>query len=185
MGMTVASSTQYENAVKKLFPRGDYWEKQFADPNSDCWRFCKVKADLIVNFRKRMSDLLNESEILTANETLEDWERVYLNKKNASIDNAQRRMLLDISITENITIAAIKEIGRIYEINITNIAFPFRPAFFGYSRFGIDRIASPAAFSVLFIYASQPNEEIRDEFEKKLIQKVLSNYIVHFIYGGS
>jgi len=185
MGLAVASKARYENAVKKLFPQGDYWDEQFADPGSDCSLFCKVKADLIAGFRNGMANLLNESAVTTADKTLDDWERVYLGARNAGFDNAQRKALLNVSTTVNINIAAIKEIGRLYGIAVTGIAFPFRPAFFGHSRFGVDRTASPAAFSVLFIYASQPDGEIREEFENTLVQIVLSNYIVYFIYGGS
>jgi len=185
MGIVATSNAQYEKAVKKLFPQGDYWDQQFADPESDCFLFCKVKADQIVNFRIRMSDLLNESVIATANETLEDWERVHLETRNAGLSNFQKRGLLNNAAEENITIDGIKEIGRLYGISVTDLTFPFRPAFFGHSCFGIDRMASPAAFSVLFIYASQPDEEIQEEFENQLVARVLSNYIVHFIYGGS
>jgi hypothetical protein len=71
-----------------------------------------------------------------------------------------------------------------YGIAIADVVFPFRPAFFGHSHFGIDPIAGPAAFAVLLVYASHPDEGIIEEFEKQLLSRALSNYIVYFIYGG-
>jgi hypothetical protein len=94
-------------------------------------------------------------------------------------------MLLFTSKTGNISTSAIKEIGLMYGITITGIRFPFRPAFFGFSRFGTDRAASPAAFSVLFIYAdAPPDNETCGVFEDQLSRLLLANYIVYFKYGG-
>ena len=185
MGMTVCLPEAYGKSLQKLFPRGPYWEKQFADPESDSSLFCKAKAALITRVRNRMSDLQNESVIQTANETLDDWERVLLDRTNLDLDTSQRKALLNASKAGNINKETIKEIGRMYGISINDFAFPFRPAFFGYSCFGIDPIANPASFAVLFIYASQPDEEIREDFENQLFSRVLSNYIVYFLYGGS
>jgi len=185
MGIDVCTPEAYQGSIRKLFPRGPYWDKQFAEAESDCSLFCKAKANLIVRLRKRMSDLQNESVIQTAEETLDNWERVLLGKTNLELDAAQRKSLLHVSKAENFSINTIKEIGRTYGITITNVVLPFRPAFFGHSFFGIDPIASPAAFAVLFVYASHPDEEIREDFEEQLISRVLSNYVVYFIYGGS
>ena len=185
MAMNAASPEAYQDSVQRLFPGGPYWEKQFNDPESDCFLFCKAKADLLVRLRNRMSNLQNESVIQTAEETLGDWERVLLGKTNQGLDTKQRRALLNTVNVGNLNIEVIKELGRMYGITITDIVFPFRPAFFGHSHFGITPIASPAAFSVLFIYASLPDEKIREDFEKQLLSRVLANYIVHFIYGGS
>jgi len=63
---------QYETSLQKLFPRGSYWDKQFADPQSDCSLFCRAKTAELLRFRNRMSDLQTESVIQTAAETLTD-----------------------------------------------------------------------------------------------------------------
>jgi len=42
MGMTVARKEQYEAAVRKLFPQGEYWDKQFANPQSDISLFVQA-----------------------------------------------------------------------------------------------------------------------------------------------
>jgi hypothetical protein len=131
-----------------------------------------------------MSDLQDESAIQSATETLEEWEWVLTGSVTFGLTEAQRRMLLLASKVGNISMAVIKEVGQMYGITITGIQFLFRPAFFGFSHFGIDRIASPASFSTLYIYAGSPNETIRGEFEDQLARRVLANYIVYFIYGG-
>jgi hypothetical protein len=185
MGIKIQPPEQYETALRKLFPRGTYWDRQFADPESDSALFCTAKTGELVWFRNRMSDLQNESAILSASETIEDWERVFAETANAGLPAEQRRTLLAASKAGSIFPDAIKETGQLYGVNITGIRFPFRSAFFGFSRFGLDRIAGPASFSVLFIYtAAFPEEPVRAQFEKQLAQGLLANYIVYFIYGG-
>ena len=182
---TPAPQTRCESAVRKLFPQGDYWDRQFADPESDVSLFCEAKADYIVRLKNRAFDLRAESVIQTATETLDDWERVLRGVATIGLDIKTRRALLAASRTESITVEAIKKIGAAYGVSITRVTLPFRPGFFGHSRFGVDRISSPAAFSVLFVYASQPDETTREEFESQMAASILSNYIVYFIYGGS
>ena len=76
--MGVAASAEYESAIKKLFPQGEYWDRQFADPESDVSLFCKAKAPELFKFRKRMEALQNESFVETTEELVADWERVLL-----------------------------------------------------------------------------------------------------------
>ncbi|MCL2374135.1 MAG: YmfQ family protein [Treponema sp.] len=184
MGIASASLEQYETAVKKLFPQGQYWDRQFADPQSDVSLFAKAKAAEIFRFRHRMGELHDESRIETSAELLGDWERVLLGAIHHGLDTEQRRGLLLAASVGNFNVDAIKKTGRVFGITVTDVRFPYRPAFFGHSRFGIDPIASPAAFSVLFVCASQAQESVRHEFEKQLLSTILSSYIVHFIYGG-
>jgi len=185
MGIAVASSQQYEKSIRKLFPQGGYWDSQFADPQSDVSLFARAKLEELVRFRQRMSCLHDESRIETSSELLENWERVLLDTINHDLDNDQRKGILLAVGASSFSIQTIKQTGRIFGITVTDVVLPFRPACFGHSRFGIDRIASPAAFSVLFIYASQaPDERTREDFEAQVLSIVLFNYIVHFIYGG-
>jgi uncharacterized protein YmfQ (DUF2313 family) len=186
MGITLQTPDHYEASLRKLFPRGSYWDRQFADSGSDCSLFCKVKLDELIRFRNRMGDLLDESKIPSARETLDDWERVLTGSVSTGLTVEQRRVLLAASKAGNITRAALKEIGRMYGITITDIQIPFRPAFFGFSRFGIDRLASPASFSTVFISASTAeNETTKAAFEKTLQSRVPANYIVYFFYHSS
>jgi len=185
MGIAVAPSERYEESIRKLFPQGGYWDRQFADPESDASLFARAKLQELLRFRRRMSGLHDESRIETSSDLLENWERVLLDTINHGLDSDQRKGLLLAVGADSFNIETIRQAGRVFGITVTDAIFPFRPAFFGHSRFGIDRIASPAVFSVLFIYASQPaDEETRKDFESHLLSIILSNYIVHFIYGG-
>jgi len=78
----------------------------------------------------------------------------------------------------------LQKTAEIFGLDIQGVTIPFRPAFFGHACFGADCLASPAAFSVLLVCASRPKEEMRDDFEAQIISRLLSNYIVYFIYGG-
>jgi hypothetical protein len=51
-------------------------------------------------------------------------------------------------------------------MEISKIEFPFRPAFFGFSRFGHNRIASLAAFSTVTIHAAIGQKKAYALFEK-------------------
>jgi len=184
MGINVNEPEAYQESIRKLFPRGSYWDKQFEDTKSDCSLFCKAKSKLLVRIRKSMATLQKESIIQTAENTLDDWERVLLGKGSIGLEISQRRAILGASKAGNINISSIKEIGKMYDVSITKVILPFQPAFFGHSFFGIAPIAGLAAFALIFIYAFLPNEDIREDFEAQIISKFLSNYIMYFIYGG-
>jgi uncharacterized protein YmfQ (DUF2313 family) len=166
MGMKVQTPEQYEASLRKLFPRGAYWDRQFADPHSDCSLFCKAKLEEFIRFRNRMSDLQDESMPQSALETLEDWERVVAGSAVFGLDTGERRSLLMAEQQGCLNSDTIKTIGRAYGMEISKIEFPFRPAFFGFSRFGLDRAASPASFSAIYIHASIGQKTAYGLFEK-------------------
>jgi hypothetical protein len=157
--MGIASVAEYEAAFRKLFPQGDYWEKQLADPESDMSLFCKAKLSEFIRFRRRMADLQKESVIPSAEETLDDWERVRFGSITHGLNTEIRRALL-LELEEPVTIPLIKRLGAAYGLTVTDVRFPFRSAFFGFSRLGQDRITSPHAFSVLRIAVIAPVENI-------------------------
>jgi len=183
MDLGPASEQRYETAVRKLFPKGDYWDGQFADPGSDASLFAGVKAAEIFRFRRRMADLFREGRPETADETLGDWERVMLGAPNPWLDVAERRALLAAVGTGRPTIEGIRDIGRTFGIDVTGVSLPFRPAFFGHCRFGVDRIADETGFSVVLVRAAAARER-RAEFEARVRAGVLVTNIVRFIYGG-
>ena len=158
MGINVSSPQTYQDSLRKLFPRGLYWDKQFADPDSDCSLICKAKADHLVNIRKRMSDLQKESIVFTATETLDSWERVLTGSITFGLDADDRRALLTAQIAGRITLEVLRSIASLYGWTISKIEIPFRSAFFGFSYFGQDRITSPASFSVVYVYANIGNK---------------------------
>jgi len=183
MGIEPASEQQYEAAAGKLFPKGDYWDRQFADPESDVSLFAVAKAAGIFRFRRRMADLYGEGRIGTAYETLGDWERVLLGAANPWLDTDERRALLAAVGTGSTGIEAIREAGRLFGITVTGVSLPFRPAFFGHCRFGVDPIADVSGFSVVLVRAAAGGER-RREFEAHVRARVLVTNVVHFIYGG-
>jgi len=185
MGITAASRAQYENAVKKLFPRGDYWDGQFADPESDVSLFVKAKADGLIRFRNRMSDLYNESRPELSVELIGDWERVLLGKLNADKTLEERRAVLTGKGNTNFNRAALQNIAAIYGFSFVGISFPCRPAFFGFSCFGFDRIAGPASWQVIVISVDTNGNNGRiAQFEAFLQTELPANYIPQFLYDG-
>jgi hypothetical protein len=163
--MKIQTPEQYEDSLRKLFPRGEYWDKQFADPQSDCSLFCRAKLGEFIRFRGRMSNLQDESVLNTAAETLDEWERIITGTFTHGQAPEERRALLLSERDANSSITGIKKIGEIYGINIKDITFPFRSAFFGFSRFGTDPISGPASFSAVFIYGTIENDLAKKIFE--------------------
>jgi hypothetical protein len=183
MGMSPAPEPLYEAAVRLLFPRGEYWDRQFADPQSDVSLFARVKTAEIFRFRRRMADLYGEGTIGSARETLGDWERVLLGAESPWLDPAERRARLAAVGDGGAGIGAIREAGGLFGVTVTDVSLPFRPAFLGHCRFGVDRIADESGFSVVVVRAKAAGER-RDEFEAHVRATVLVTNIVHFIYGG-
>jgi uncharacterized protein YmfQ (DUF2313 family) len=166
MGMIVQNSEQYANSIRKLFPSGEYWDKQFADPESDCSLFCKAKSEELTLFRGKMSDLFDESRIITATETLDDWERVLTGSKTVGLDPDERKALLLTQKNGVINRGLIAEVAAMFGWTIADIKFPYRPAFFAHARFGQDRIAGYAAFSIITIYANIGDKTAFSLFEE-------------------
>jgi uncharacterized protein YmfQ (DUF2313 family) len=165
MGITVHAPEQYGESLRNLFPRGPYWDRQFADPRSDCSLFVRAKLDGLVRFRTRMSDLQDESMVPSATETLDAWERVLAAAITRGLDPEERRSRLLSRQNAHISRAVIHDIGQVYGLTVTDIVFPFRPAFFGFSRCALDRVSSPAAYAVLFLYGTPDNAVLRRLFE--------------------
>jgi hypothetical protein len=185
MGINTAMENDYANAIRGLFPQGEYWDRQFEDPESDVNLFCKAKAPEIIRCRNRMRDLLEESHYQTAIETIGDWERVMLGYMNVQLPIEKRREILSSNNVQNINREAINNIALIYGLTITDIQFPYRPAFFGFSRFGIDSIASPAAWqTIVFNISTHGKDDQITLFEAHINNVLLANYIPHFIYNG-
>jgi uncharacterized protein YmfQ (DUF2313 family) len=160
LGVTVASRTQYEKAIKKLFPQGDYWEEQFANPESDASLFVNAKLDELIRFRERMSKLQDEGRIETTDELIADWERVLLGKISYGKTLIDRRLLLNTAREGNKpNRAELQKVAEMYGLSIADITFPYRPAFFGHARFTTSVFCGPVGSSVLLVKASQPKED--------------------------
>lgn len=184
MGIKTAAEKNYSDAIRDLFPMGEYWKKQFADPESDVNLFCRAKTQEIIRLRKRMANLLEESDYRTAVETIADWERVLLGFLNVHLPLEKRREILNANKAQIINRIIITDIARMSGFTITKIYFPYRPAFFGFSCFGLDSIASPAAWQVIFLNLLTNGHDDQISTFETHINNLLANYKLYFFYNG-
>ena len=201
-----ASFQRYEDAVKKLFPQGAYWDAQFADSQSDPSLFCKAAAAEILRFRSRMDALRNESLPATATEMIDDWERVLLGEVSTSLPILQRRELLNAH-QPFINRREIKLIGGKYNVAVFDINFPrsssafplvhayldgvplsvaktivaqmLAGALFGSTKCGADRLAVFSAEYALYRFIETG---VCLPFEMEVQSKILANQIAGFRY---
>jgi len=183
MGISIAAEKDYYNSIRDLFPKGEYWEKQFSDPQSDINLFCKVKIKEIICLRKRMNDLLAESNNNSAVETISDWERVLIGHMNIQLSLSERREKLKKQKTPLINRLAISEIAKDYGLKFIDIIFPFQPSFFGFSKFGQSVFSCPAFFSVYFIIIDLQDDELKNK-AKKRVANFLETYPIEQSYPG-
>jgi hypothetical protein len=174
MGINIAAEKDYVNAIRNLFPQGEYWDAQFADSESDVNLFCEAKAREIIKLRERMRDLFAESGYETAVETISDWERVLLGYMNTHLPLEERRIILSTQKTPIINRTLIAGIAQRYGLTLIDIIFPFKPSFFGFSEFGRSIFSRPAFFSVFYIISAFNSEEIKNE-AKGRVNQLLNN----------
>ena len=172
----------YISSIKKLFPKGQYWDAQFDNPESDLSVWAEASADEVFNFKSRFDGLIKESTPKTAKTTIEDWERVLLGRIFPDLPVEQRRNFLTIKKSGNINKDMLQKIAGIYGTTI-EISFPFRPGFFGRSKFAQERLCSCKAFSAIFIdvYNGEKLNSTK-EFEKSIENSLLANNLVYFVY---
>lgn len=151
----MANEARYEDAARRLFPQGEYWDAQLADPESDISLFAKAKAAELIRFREHMAALLDESKMETTDELIADWERVYLDEVFPDMDLNQRRSRLKSKNDARLNRVELREIARMHGFTLESVEFPYRPGFFAFSRFG-ERLAKPAAFSALKFTLRKP-----------------------------
>lgn len=179
----VATEDEYLNSIKKLFPKGEYWDKQFADENSDLSLWIKSKAENLIKFKSRFEDLLIESNPQTAITTIENWEQTLLGTSNPHLPLPIRRDLLSTKRRGFVNLSILENIAKIYKAKIKRIYYPYRRGFFGHSKFGIDRICSPVSFSLIFIEVKIDDESLKADFENEITNTILANNIVKFFYN--
>jgi len=161
MGIVATSKAQYENAIIKLFPQGEYWDKQFADPESDVSLFAKSKANELIKYRERMSTLFDESNQENTTELIADWERVYLNGIFPNLSITQRRIQLKSRNDLSLNRAELQKIAEMFGLNIQDVIIPYRPRFFGFAKFAQERLGSFLTFSFLRIVVTEAGLEAR------------------------
>lgn len=159
MGIAVASEAQYQDALRRLFPQGEYWDSQFNDPQSDVSLFVKAKTPELVRFRERMSVLQSESVIETTDELVTDWERVLLGEISVGLDLEERRLLMLSKIDVRLNRAELQKIAAIFDMTIMSVEIPYTPRFFGFAKFAVERNGSFTSFSVLKITVTKDGIE--------------------------
>ena len=169
MGINVAAEENYSAAIRQLFPKGEYWEKQFAKPRSDINLFCLAKTKEIIYFRTRMRDLLAESDSGTSTETIDDWERVLIGHMNTQLTLFERRETLRAQRVSSVNRLFISDIAKSYGLKVIDIIFPYKSSFFGFSRFGFSMFSCPAFFSVLFLIVGVQDEKLKIAAKKRII----------------
>lgn len=172
----------YIEPLKKLFPKGEYWEKLLSDENSDVSLVCKARSRTLARFRERMNQLQRESFIDSVDETIGDWERIYFGYENDGLSLEHRRSLLRIGMSGGVNIGILKSIAEAYDGTIYKWKIPYRPAAFGHAQFGLTYMSNIAGLWVVFLLCSVP-EESRKPFESAVRRAVLANQTIFFIYG--
>jgi hypothetical protein len=170
MGLNVASEKDYSVAIRNLFPQGEYWEKQFSDPESDLNLFCRAKTKEIIYLRQRMIALFAESEFQTAVETIDDWERVLLGYMNKQLPLVERREILTARKNAIVNRVLIAGIAQRHGLTLIDIIFPFKTSFFGFSSFGISIFSKPAFYSVIYIITKFKDDGLRSEAAECIIK---------------
>ena len=170
MGLAAAPE-RYETAVKKMFPQGQWWDAQLADPESDASLFARAKSEGIARFRGRMDDLLAEGKPELTEELVADWERVLLGEEFPGDDIDERRLRLRSKKDGSPNRRELEKIAEQHGLVLREAAHPYRPRFFGFARFAVERVPSFAAFSVVRFSCVDPNygrygEAIRAEIEQ-------------------
>lgn len=176
------SKADYIAAIRKLFPLGVYWERQFDNPESDLSLWIGAKADELYRFKNRFTELIAESTPKTADSTLDEWERVLLGVISPDLPIELRRKLLLTKRRGFVNRDVLQGIASLYGAKIKRLFFPFRSAFCGHTRLAVNRICSPASFSVLFVNAEIKNQVQKNDFEREIRNSLLANMIIYFFY---
>jgi len=121
-----APQTVYEEAVKNLFPPGEYWEERLADPASDVSLFCKAKAAWIYRFRLRMEALRKESLPGSSAELINEWESTLLNAVFPDLPLAERQAALTAWPPWRINLKEIRAMALKCNLRVFDLSFPQR-----------------------------------------------------------
>ncbi|MBD5448330.1 MAG: DUF2313 domain-containing protein [Treponema sp.] len=175
-------AAEYIEPLKKLFPQGEYWDKLLSDEASDISLVCKVRAENLAEFKARMNQLQRETFLDFADETIDDWERIYFGYKNDDLELEKRRSLLRAQKFGGINISILKTIAETYGGSVSKWEIPYMPAAFAHARFGLTYMSSIAGMWVVFVHCSVP-ETNRTGFETAVRRVMLANQTIFFVYG--
>lgn len=159
----ITDEVRYIEAVKEMYPRGKFFEREFISKDSDLSKVANIKGQEIYAFKLKMKELLDESNLLTCSEkTIGDYERIYGLENRADLTLEQRKAIMKNFRGDTLNIASLNTIAELYNAKIKKVVYPHRPARFGESKFGQTRIFDVRVFSVVYIYCS-----IKDRSDNK------------------
>lgn len=184
--MTVGTVGEYEAALRRMLPRGAYWDNLLSATDGDLRNVLAVKAEWIVRFRRRMADLLLEAYPISTSELIASWERVYLEVINDDKPLEERRAAVEARRAQVVSVSnsSAYRVAECYGASI-RIEFPYRVGCFGFATFGQTRIGSQAVLSVIFIFVSgAENIADRNSFESDVTAALLANHVPFFFYDS-
>ena len=180
MGMIpVQSQDTYREAIRALFPPGEFWDRQFADPDSDLSIWCDAKAAELARLQERRSDLFDESVIDTTTELIDSWERVH-GLSNRGLPIESRRGIIRQRRIATVKWGVVANTIAQYGGSLVSYGHPYRPSIFGFSRFG-DRFATPAAFNVIHLEIDI-SPATRPDMEEAVTAQLMAYHIIGFLY---
>ena len=179
--MPVRSEEEYRIAIRNLFPSGEFWDRQFDDPDSDLSIWCRVKAAAVARFQQRRADLFDESVIDTATELIDDWERVSgLNNRGLTIE--ERRAIIKRRRVETVNWPAVEATIASFGGTTLERGHPYKPSILGFSTCG-QRFATPATFNVVHIRIQLADLDARPQLEAAVTAQLMTYHIIGFIYS--
>lgn len=179
--IAVGSVEQYADAVRALFPPGEFWSTQLDDPESDLSAFVRVKAAEIARFQLRRAALLAEALPATATqETIDDWERTFgIANRGASL--AVRRNDVLARPRPVVSREDLRTVVEQSGATLDRCGHPYRPAHFGHTRFR-SRAGGPSALVRIELRITLADRSRRAEMEAEVRRVALACYRINFLY---
>jgi hypothetical protein len=176
----VQAHDDYRLAIRRLFPPGEFWDRQFADPQSDLSLWCDTKAAELLRRQQRRVEAFDESVVDTSTELLDDWERVH-GLNNSTLSTEVRRQIIKARRVAVVNWPIVADTVANYGGTLQSGIHPYRPSIFGATTFGL-RFATPAAFNVIHLIIEPPAPGVLSDMEAALAAQLMAYHITAFVY---
>lgn len=179
--MAARSLDDYRDAIRGLYPVGEWWDKQFADSSSDFSGYVNALSREAHRVQERAAALLDEAYPDSATELISEYEAMFGLSTSGGIDTRRAR------ITGALTAFIFREADwdRIAELFGFTSSLQRQKGFVcGLSRCG-DRLWGVAARCYLvFVISHSPGVSAarRGEFERAMRDHSPPMYALEFIY---
>ena len=179
--MAARSLDDYREAIRGLYPAGEWWDKQFADSSSDLSRYVNALSREAHRVQERAAALLNEAYPDRATELISEYEAMFGLSTSGGIDTRRAR----ITGALNAIIFHEADWERIAEqFGFTSSLQRQKGFVCGLSRCG-DRLWGVAARCYLVFVISHPpgvSAARRGEFEQAMRDQSPPMYALKFKY---